>query len=232
MKQKKFQLIREMNDPQIEVITETREEDGKEEEVMKFRGPFTRCDVRNKNKRFYPYDVMKPSVDRYVSERIQNRRSYSELGHPEGIEINMDRVSHLITGFSWDDKICIGEAEVFDNLPMGKILYGVLQRKCSIGVSTRGLGELNEVSEGYDVKDYEMVAVDVVDDPSTPDAFVDSINESKTYICEYYGDDKRKFKKVDEAYDRLDEQLRRLPSHKRNEVVRGAMKEFLDNIGK
>lgn len=230
MKQKKFQLLREMHDPEIEVLTETVGEEGNEKEVLKFRGPFTRCDCRNKNKRFYPYDVMKPSVKKYTEERIANRRSYSELGHPEGIEIHMERVSHLVTNFTWEDKVCIGEAEVFEELPMGKILYGVLMRECSIGVSTRGLGDLTEVAEGYNVKDYEMVAVDVVDDPSTPDAFVDSINESKTYICEYYGDNRRKFRRVDEAYDTLDARLSRLPSHDRNRAVRAAMKEFLNSV--
>lgn len=194
--------------------------------IIKFRGPFVRSDLRNKNKRLYPHTILTKAVEQYTNEWIKPRRALGELGHPEGVIINPDRASHVTESMVWDGCTCIGTAEVLDNIPMGKILAGLLERKIVLGVSSRGLGELSEAGkDGPDVTEYYMIAEDVVADPSTPDAFVNGVQEDREYIMEGTN-----IISVEKAYGRLDRTLSKLPKKDRKDFLLEAIRTFLAEI--
>jgi hypothetical protein len=225
MENKHLRLIKEYTDfSNFEVLTESSDVTGKS--IMHISGPFLCAELRNKNKRMYPLPVLQNSVKRYTEEKINKRASLGELGHPDGITINLDRASHLIEEIVWKDNYGIGKAEILDNQPCGKIAYGLLERKILIGISTRGLGEIAEVSEGVNVKDYHMVTADLVADPSAPGAFVEGILESKEFVLESSGN----IIEVELAYDELERKLSTLPKRSRNRLFTEAWKTFMSKL--
>jgi hypothetical protein len=147
-------------------------------------GVFLQSNIKNRNDRMYPKDVMKKEVSRYVKEYVDSKRAFGELGHPEGPAINLDRVSHMIVSLREDGDNYIGKAKIMDT-PMGKIAKNLLDEGAKLGVSSRGLGSLkvneqgiNEVQSDF----YLATAADIVADPSAPDAFVQGIMENKDWM--------------------------------------------------
>ena len=133
----------------------------------------------------YPVNVLSREADRYNKEYVQKNRAFGELGHPENPQINLDRVSHMITSLQRDGNNFIGKAKILDT-PNGKIVKSLLDGGASLGVSTRGVGSL-KAHNGYQLvqDDYKLAtAADVVADPSAPDAFVQGIMEGKEWIFE------------------------------------------------
>jgi hypothetical protein len=147
-------------------------------------GVFLQSNIKNRNDRMYPRDVMKKEVSRYVKEYVDSKRAFGELGHPEGPSINLDRVSHMIVSLREDGDNYIGKAKIMDT-PMGKIAKNLLDEGAKLGVSSRGLGSLkvneqgiNEVQSDF----YLATAADIVADPSAPDAFVQGVMENKEWM--------------------------------------------------
>lgn len=196
-------------------------------------GPFVQCNVPNRNGRVYPKDLMIPSVEEYVKDRLdQSRgiRSYGELGHPEGVEINPDRISHYTVNLEWVGNDCKGKAEILDT-PNGRIVMTILEKNLKLATSTRGLGSLSE-NTGKDgaklVDSYEMIASDIVIDPSAPQGFVNGILENKEYIIK--NDNSSGAKRIVECYNGLEKDLEILPTHNRNEHFGTALQKFLNGI--
>lgn len=175
-----MKLITEVN-REIEFITEATE-DGKKSYYIE--GKFMGYDEPNKNGRLYPLSIMQKEVERY-QEQIREKRSLGELGHPPNPTVNLHQVSHLITELRVDKNNTVyGKAKILET-PMGKIAQNLLQEGVGFGVSSRGLGSLKEKNGINEVQDdFLLATVDIVSDPSAPNAFVKGIMENAEWILE------------------------------------------------
>ena len=175
-----MRLIKEFNE-EIRYLTE-ESKDPKKPNVF-IEGVFLQSDLKNKNGRIYPKEIMQREVNRYVEENVKTKRAYGELGHPEGPTVNLDRVSHMIVSLKEDGSNYIGKAKVMDT-PMGRIVKELISEGAQLGVSSRGLGSLKERGGINEVQDVFMLATaaDIVADPSAPDAFVQGIMEGKEWV--------------------------------------------------
>ena len=176
-----MKLICEVVEDSLEFIAEAKEDGTKN---YKIRGVFMQGEIKNRNNRIYPVQVLSEQVDKYKKNYIDKNRAYGELGHPSGPTINLERVSHMITDLYQDGNNFIGEAKIMDT-PYGKIVKNLMDEGASIGVSSRGMGSLKQNNGGSQVvqKDYHLAtAADIVADPSAPDAFVEGIMEGKEWI--------------------------------------------------
>ena len=164
---------------QAEYLVE--ETNGKKD--YKIRGVFLQSELKNRNGRVYPKDILDKEVKRYNAEFINKKRAFGELGHPDGPTVNLERVSHMITKLYPDGTNFIGEAKIM-NTPYGKIVKGLIDEGAQLGVSSRGMGSLETRGGANYVKDdfYLATAADIVADPSAPDAFVEGIMENKEWI--------------------------------------------------
>ena len=164
----------------IEVLKEEKA-DGKKD--YKIRGVFMQADIKNRNGRIYPVETLAKEVKRYTNEFINKKRAFGELGHPDGPTVNLERVSHMITSLKPEGKNFIGEAKVMDT-PYGKIVKNLIDEGAQLGVSSRGMGSIQQQGGRNLVgKDFYLAtAADIVADPSAPDAFVEGIMEGKEWI--------------------------------------------------
>ena len=174
-----MKLIKEVTE-EIKYISELNEETGKKSHFIE--GVFLQSNLKNRNGRMYPKEVMQKEVARYTAEAIDKKRAYGELGHPEGPTVNLDRVSHMIVGLKEDGDNYIGRAKILDT-PMGRIVKELIDEGASLGVSSRGLGSLKERNGVNEVQEDFMLATaaDIVADPSAPDAYVQGIMENKEW---------------------------------------------------
>jgi len=175
-----MKLITEFNENNdVQCIVEAKE-NGEKSYVIE--GVFAQADKKNRNGRVYPKPIMESAVSKYVTEQVSKKRAVGELNHPEGPTVNLDKVSHLITDLKLEGNDVIGKAQILDT-PMGKIVKGLLEGGVQLGVSTRGMGSL-ETRNGvnYVKEDFILSTVDIVQDPSAPDAFVNGIMEGVDWI--------------------------------------------------
>ena len=165
----------------VEILKEEDEKSGKKN--YKLRGIFLQGDIKNRNGRIYPVEVLEKEVARYNKEFINENRGYGELGHPEGPTVNLERVSHMVTSLKRDGKNFIGEAKVMST-PMGNIVSNIMDDGGKLAVSSRGMGSLQQKNgANYVNKDFYLAtAADIVADPSAPQAFVQGIMEGKEWI--------------------------------------------------
>ena len=176
-----MKLITEINED-LEVF-ELEEEGGKKS--LFIEGIFLQSEIKNRNGRVYPKELLEREVERYTNKYIKENRAFGELGHPEGPTINLDRVSHMVTELSSDGNNWKGKAKVLKETPYGKIVQGILGEGARLGVSSRGMGSIEEMEDGTKlVKDdfYLATAADIVADPSAPGAFVQGIMEGKEWV--------------------------------------------------
>ena len=164
----------------VEYIVEEKE-NGKKN--YKIRGIFMQADVKNRNGRVYPLEVLQKEVAKYNKNFIRENRAFGELGHPEGPTVNLERVSHMVTELHPDGKNFIGEAKIMET-PMGKIVKNLIDEGAKLGVSSRGMGSLEQKNGANYVRDdfYLATAADIVADPSAPNAFVEGIMEGREWI--------------------------------------------------
>ena len=157
------------------------EKNGKKE--YKIRGVFLQSEIKNRNGRVYPREILAREVNRYTKEFINKNRAFGELGHPDGPTVNLERGFLMVKSLTPDGKDFIGEAKIMDT-PYGKIVKGLIDEGAQLGVSSRGMGSLIQRNGVNYVKDdfYLATAADIVADPSAPDAFVEGIMESKEWV--------------------------------------------------
>ena len=149
-------------------------------------GTFLQADIKNRNGRMYPQEILDAEVQRYVKEFVDRKRAFGELGHPEGPIINLERVSHLIESLKREGHNYVGRAKIMDT-PFGKIVKSLIGEGAQLGVSSRGMGSLQQQRNGLNVvrDDFHLAtAADIVADPSAPDAFVRGIMENKDWVYE------------------------------------------------
>ena len=151
---------------------------------MYIEGVFLQGNIKNRNGRMYPMETLRREVSRYNENHIQSGRALGELGHPEGPTVNLDRVSHKIVSLRESGSNFVGKAKIL-NTPMGKIASSLIEEGVKLGVSSRGVGSLQQTKEGFAVvgEDFMLAtAADIVADPSAPDAFVEGIMEGKEWV--------------------------------------------------
>ena len=174
-----MKLIAEYQENDIECIVEKKENGDKSYAI---EGVFAQAEQKNRNGRVYPKQIMESAVNKYVTEQVAQKRSVGELNHPEGPNVNLDKVSHLITQLEFKGNDVIGKASILDT-PNGKIVKGLLDGGVRLGVSTRGMGSLeNRNGTMYMKDDFILNTVDIVQNPSAPAAFVNGIMEGVEWV--------------------------------------------------
>lgn len=147
-------------------------------------GIFMQAEQVNRNRRIYPKKVLESAVNKYVADYVNKGRAVGELNHPDGPTINLDKVSHRITELQWNGNDVVGKALILDT-PMGKIVKGLLEGGCQLGVSSRGMGTVaSRNGQTFVNDDFVLSTVDIVQDPSAPSAFVNGIMEGVEYFWE------------------------------------------------
>jgi len=173
-----MKLIAEYIESDLKVITE--KVNGKKSLVIE--GVFMQADAKNRNGRIYPKEILEKAVNKYVTEQVNTGRAVGELNHPEGPTINLDKVSHKITDLHFEGSNVVGKASILKT-PMGQIVEGLLEGGVKLGVSSRGMGSLVQKNGVMQVKDDFMLStVDIVQDPSAPEAFVNGIMEGVDWV--------------------------------------------------
>lgn len=206
---------------EIQVLTEENEP-GKKNYFIE--GIFLMCDQKNRNGRVYTYEMMEKKVKDYNNSFVRQKRAFGELGHPEGPTINLERVSHMITDLYSDKKNFIGRAKIMDT-PYGKIVKNLIDEGAKLGVSSRGIGSLEEKNGVNYVKDdYQLAtAADIVADPSAPEAFVRGIMEGKEWVWE-------SGRLVEKDIEEIKKSIRQASSQKLDEAKMKAFEKFLRNL--
>ncbi len=185
-------------------------------------GPFLQGDIKNRNGRMYPMEILEAEVQRYVKEFVIPKRAFGELGHPDGPIINLERVSHLILSLKKEGTNFIGRAKIMET-PFGKIVKALIKEGAQLGVSSRGMGSLQASRGGMNVvrDDFHLAtAADIVADPSAPEAFVRGIMEDREWI---YENGLWKVHEI-EAYK---QEIRRARRDQLESKTLGAFKKFL-----
>jgi hypothetical protein len=174
-----MKLITEGNFEDVQVLVE--ESNGKKN--LYIGGIFLQGDIKNRNGRVYPFSVLEREVGRYNESYVSVGRALGELGHPDGPTVNLDRVSHKIVSLKAEGSNFIGKAQILST-PMGSIAKNLLESGVRLGVSSRGMGSIEERNGANYVRDDFMLATaaDIVSDPSAPDAFVNGIMEGKEWV--------------------------------------------------
>ena len=190
----------------------------------KIKGVFLQADIKNRNGRVYPKEVMIKEVNRYTKEFVNKKRAFGELGHPDGPTVNLERVSHMITNLQQDGTNYIGEAKIM-NTPYGKIVKGLIDEGAQLGVSSRGMGSLEQRNGANYVKSDFMLATaaDIVADPSAPDAFVQGIMENKEWVWD-------NGRLVERDVDAWRKEIRRASRRKLEEKKLEIFEDFLKNL--
>ena len=190
----------------------------------KIKGVFLQSNVKNRNGRVYPKEILEKEVNRYNKEFINKKRAFGELGHPDGPTVNLERVSHMITKLYPDGNNFIGEAKIMDT-PYGKIVKGFIDEGAQLGVSSRGMGSMIQRNGANYVKDdfYLATAADIVADPSAPDAFVEGIMENKEWVWD-------NGVLVEKNIDAWKREIQEAKQRKLDEVKLKVFGEFLKNL--
>jgi hypothetical protein len=175
-----MKLICEYSEPTLEV--EVIEEGTGSKKELYISGQFAAAEVENRNGRIYPKNVMSNSVLKYMKEQVMTGRAVGELNHPKSPSVNYDKVSHRITELKLEGNSVMGKALIL-NTPNGQIVKGLIEGGVKLGVSTRGMGNLVESNGKQYVKEnFILTAVDIVHDPSAPEAFVNGIMEGVDWV--------------------------------------------------
>jgi len=174
-----MRLIAEYIETDLDVIVEKKSNGTKS---LVIEGVFMQADKKNRNGRVYEKNVLEKAVNKYIKEQVQTGRAVGELNHPEGPTINLDKVSHKITDLRWEGTDVVGKASILQT-PMGKIVEGLLEGGVKLGVSSRGMGTLVQKNGTQHVGgDFMLSTVDIVQDPSAPEAFVNGIMEGVDWV--------------------------------------------------
>jgi hypothetical protein len=174
-----MKLIAEYTDHQLEFMTEAKEDGGKKYVI---EGVFMQAEQKNRNGRVYPKAIMEKALNKYNTDQVSKGRAVGELNHPEGPTVNLDKVSHKIESLKFEGNDVMGKATILDT-PMGMIVKGLLDGEVQLGVSTRGMGSLQNNGNAMVVKDdFILNAVDIVQDPSAPSAFVNGVMEGVEWV--------------------------------------------------
>ncbi len=170
-----MKLIAEYTDSNLGYSIQEDKKTGKKNVFIE--GVFMSAESKNRNGRIYTKEVLEKAVKKYIEDQVITGRAVGELNHPDGPSINLDKVSHRITELNWEGNDVKGKALVLDT-PMGQVVKGLVEGGVQLGVSSRGMGSL-EMKNGanYVKDDFMLNTVDIVQDPSAQNCFVNGIFE-------------------------------------------------------
>tara|TARA_A100001515_G_scaffold124672_1_gene109023 strand:+ start:9002 stop:9670 length:669 start_codon:yes stop_codon:yes gene_type:complete len=218
-------LIVETPAPKEEFEYIVEEGNSKDSKNFYIKGPYMMAEGVNRNKRIYPLEEMQKEVERYQNTMVDTGRAMGELNHPTTADVDLERACHLVTEMSQDGNVFHGKSKVLST-PTGLIVRSLINDGVRVGMSSRALGQLIPESgtEGVNrVKDFKLVAIDCVADPSFPKAFVNGILESKQYVVNKYG-------QFEEAYDNFEKTISNLPLKNRDEFLKTNMLKFIKGL--
>ena len=217
-----MKLISEFNDYAVEPVIVESNESGKKDYFIE--GIFMQSEIKNRNGRIYPKEVIQKEVKRYNKEFVEQDPAFGELGHPEGPTINLDKVSHMITKLEEDGNNFVGRAKILST-PNGQIVKNLIDDGAKLGVSSRGLGSLESKGNAQYVKDDFQLATagDIVADPSAPEAFVEGIMEGVEWV---YESGILKAKDIDE----MQKEMKTARLNKLEETKLNLWKRFVENL--
>mgnify|MGYP000061085888 CR=1 FL=1 len=203
----------------VQYITEAS--DSGEKKVF-IEGVFMQGDKKNRNGRVYPMPILQNAVDKYVAEQVTKGRAVGELNHPDGPTVNLDKVSHRITELRTEGNNVVGKALIL-NTPMGQIVKGLVEGGCQLGVSSRGMGTLERRNGAMYVKDdFQLSTVDIVQDPSAPEAFVNGIMEGVEWVYDVASSSWT----MANTFDEIEEEVRATAKHSTRELEEQASRIF------
>ena len=190
---------------------------------LKFTGPYIIAEQENANGRIYSSEIMEQAVQKYYTEYIDQSRACGEMNHPESVEVDFNNACHMIESLERDGDVWVGTSKVLVGTPKGDLLKGLLENGVKVGVSTRGVGNVNENSI---VDEFQLIAVDVVSNPSGPGAFVNGILESRNYMVNQYGEI------MEMQYQKLERDLSKLPLKEEDKKIKimAAFEKFIKGI--
>jgi len=204
----------------VKYITEANE---KGEKNVFIEGVFMQAEQENRNKRIYPKSVLSEATAKYVKEQVKTGRAVGELNHPEGPQINLDKVSHRITSLKFEGNDVVGKALILDT-PMGKIVKGLVEGGVKLGVSSRGMGTVERrENKSYVKDDFILNTIDIVQDPSAPSAFVEGIMEGVEWV---WDNGLLKPQQIEE----YETEIRKASSRRLSEAQENVWQDFLSNL--
>jgi len=156
-----------------QMVVESVKEDG-EKKSLYMKGIFIQGGVKNANERVYPVSEIETAVQTLNEQSAEGLSVLGEVDHPDDLKINLDRVSHMITNMWMDGANGFGKLKILPT-PMGQLVSTMLESGVKLGVSSRGSGNVDD-SSGK-VSDFEIVTVDIVAQPSAPNAYPKAIYE-------------------------------------------------------
>lgn len=187
------------------IISVNEAKDAQGEKSMFIEGIFAQAEKQNRNKRTYPKKVLTEAIQKYIADYVSKSKAIGELNHPQAFAPNPERACILIKELVWDGNDVLGKAKVLST-PQGEIVKSLLRDGVQLGVSTRGMGSLEEKGEETVVKDdYVISAIDVVSNPSGIDCWVDGVLENVEYywkngvLVESSAEEYLKHKKMSDA---------------------------------
>lgn len=199
------------------------EKNNKSPSNLYITGPYMMAEEVNKNKRRYQLNEMVQEVENYKNTFIANSRALGEMNHPESVEVNPERACHMVLELRQDGNTFYGKSKVLSS-PMGQIVRALINDGVKLGMSTRALGQLNELADGTNqVSNFKLIAIDCVADPSMPKAFVNGILESKQYVLKERGD-------IEEIYGALEKKISSLPKKEIDAYLRESIVEFINRL--
>mgnify|MGYP001082812000 FL=1 len=207
----------------FEYVVEEVSTKGKQSLFIK--GPYMMAEDVNRNKRIYSLNEMRDEVSRYEEEMVKPGRAMGELNHPSTADVDLERACHIVTEMSQDGNVFYGKSKVLST-PTGLIVRSLINDGVRVGMSSRALGQLIPESnrDGVNrVKDFKLVAIDCVADPSFPKAFVNGILESKQYVLNQYG-------QFEEAYDDFEKTISTMPLKNTDAFLRENMLKFIKGL--
>ena len=215
-----MKLITEMTED-VHYLIEMNEETKKKDYYIE--GVFMQSDIQNRNGRIYPKSILENEVKRYNESYVNKNRAMGELNHPQGPTVNLDRVSHIIKSLKVEDTNVMGKAKIMDT-PMGKIAKNLIDEGARLGVSSRGMGSLKSNKAGINEvqSDFMLAAVDIVADPSAPNAFVNGIMEGYEWIWNNGVLEQRQIEQYQKTIKKIS----------RKDIEKGALRMFEDFIRK
>lgn len=217
-----MKLISEYSNYNVAPVIVEANEKGEKEYFIE--GVFMQAEIKNRNGRVYPKAIMQKEVNRYVKEFVDQGRAFGELGHPDGPTINLDKVSHMITKLEEDGNNFMGRAKILST-PNGQIVRNLINDGAKLGVSSRGLGSLEQRGGAQYVKDdFQLAtAADIVADPSAPEAFVEGIMEGVEWVYE------SGILKAQDA-EQMQKDLKSARLNKLEETKLNLWKKFVENL--
>jgi hypothetical protein len=224
-----MKLIKEINE-ELEYIAEDilDEEGNKTGKNYFIEGIIMQGDIKNRNGRVYPSEVLMKEMTRYNGNYVSKNRAYGELGHPDGPTINLDRVSHMFTDLRQEGSNVVGRAKVMDT-PMGKIVKSLIDEGANLGISSRGMGSLRKNGNGImEVQGDFMLATagDIVADPSAPDAFVQGIMEGVDWVYDVAA----QTWVAQNTFDQIEEEVKTMSSQQLEEQAETLFRRFMNSL--